>query len=711
MKGIFVRILLAVLLMTALGGAKKKAAEPAPTGPMPWQLRDHYTFSNAPAVLFCFNDNAELRLQLPGNRWAMTDGHFEIVLGDGKTVKSTDFAKARVNREPFDGVYGKGTHYETIFPAKDGLAVVHRLSKFDNFSFFLLELELRNEGTTPISVSIVRPVVVRPGGIPDPEGKVQFRPRRMMARGGMPVYSADTCYGAAFRFPVDGINLTMDVLPFAPADASVSFESVNGAWQGAISCGYAPAHTIAPGEAFRVTPVFLAHGVATPSRADMYYAWSYTKCGQPARKEPLPRAWISASEGGSLDDITAAAAQLASAGVNYGLIPAGWEDRPGSLEGNGRFPKRPGNAASALESAGLKPGITIDPLGAAGMKSEFTVAGPNETAWLNVAAPGAREAAVARLQELIGDGFNFFVVAPSTIPDDVLTQLKRSRADADRVAFEIAREAAGEHLVLPSAAGSLDANLDKWLSAAAASSRMGEYNLNVGPVRLALDTLKNVDETLLAAMSLWSGPIELVGRPDGDAKQAIGRLISRGGHPARPLDLNAIAPKLWQIHTDAKEMGQVAEAVVAFPGAPAWSAADLDLDPGTAAGAHVFRASDGASVPLDKGPVPASDTLTVYGVGSTPDRPVFLGANGDLGLFLRDVANLAWDAQKGLLSGRLDRSFEGEATAYVLVPPGWTFKKGKAGGESIKRELQGDRIAFTLRSGAANFELEFARNQ
>ncbi|HNR30306.1 MAG TPA: hypothetical protein PKI11_05415 [Candidatus Hydrogenedentes bacterium] len=697
-------VMLLAALIPGVAGAIQDPNEPT------WQLRDRYSFDGPNGTLIYFDDNAELRFLLPDKTWALSGAHFSIDLADGGCIDSKLLNGGRPDRTPFEGPFGKGTHYNTHFAPQQGLAVTHRIAALKEYPFKLIEMVIKNTGDAPVTITNARPFVISPGGVPNAGGQTRFKARHINTRGGIPVYSPRTPpLAAAFHFPGAPLCLAFGVLPFGEAESSVEIISENDAWQGSVTCRYRPGITLQPGETLSVPPVFFNHTLTVLGRVDMYYSWAFSMAPRGAWKDPAPLAWTTVADDKSLDDLVAAAAAWAPVGVTHALIPAHWERVPGSFEGAGpRYPKRIEQAAGALRGAGVKPGVTIDPLAVQGLREGWVVQAADGQLWVKPGNPEARAAAVARLRDLIKGGFQFFVVRPSDIPDTALAELNLTRAEADRIAFQLAEEAAAGLPVFPSSAGAIPAELDVWLDAAAAASRMGEYAVTAAPIRFDAGSAGAPTETVAIAMRLWRGVIEFVGRPSNEQRTALRGVLSQGRLAARAVDFMAQGPKLWQFHADNNDHGYLGDAVLAFPGAPAWTLADLDVaDSGPVA---IWRAADGSLISTETDPVPAAQQLTLHGVTPVCPHPSFMGASGDLALFLKDVAGLSWDERKGVLRGRIGRSFEGPATAYVSVPQGWAFRGGRAGGQSVRRKVEGNRLAFELRSGAADFELEFARN-
>jgi hypothetical protein len=373
------------------------------------------------------------------------------------------------------------------------------------------------------------------------------------------------------------------------------------------------------------------------------------------------------------------------------------------------YPKDMRKTAKQIRDLGMVPGLTVDPLPTSGGSKEWTGTSGDGTTWVNLSHAEGRKHAVERMQKVVGWEFEFFVVQPSAIPDEVLKQFNMTRAQADGLALEVMVEAAGGKPALPSASCTLKAEWEPWLEAAASSGRMAEFGLIPGPVRLDVTAVSSLDDHLLAAMTLFQGPIEFVGKPKPEVEKQLGDLLSRPRLFGRPSDVAQSSPKLWQLPLHNREDGAyLGDSVVMFPGAGAWTPADLTRD--AEGDAYVWRAADGELVDPAKGPVPASQRFAVYGVTPKSPRPALMGASAGLGLLLDDVRSLSWNETTGMLSGVFEGNNRERATAYVSLPEGWSFKSGKAGDASISKKDVGGLIRFPVANGVATrFDLEFTK--
>jgi len=182
------------------------------------------------------------------------------------------------------------------------------------------------------------------------------------------------------------------------------------------------------------------------------------------------------------------------------------------------------DVAEELRSMGMRPGITVDPLAVAGAKKTWVKNGEDGTSWLDVTNPKALDYGVLRMQKVVAWGFEFFVVKPSSIPDDVLRHFNITRAQADSYALQMAARAAGGRPVLPTASLTLGNDVLTWQRAASYTEYYEEYGLVAGPIRLRVDGLEKLSPALTAAIGQFSGPVELIGLPRKKVRRDIASL-------------------------------------------------------------------------------------------------------------------------------------------------------------------------------------------
>ena len=703
-----------VLLLAAASAA---LAAPAASGPAPkpWSLRDKYTVTVGNMTLNYDVKTAEWQLVADGVGVVIDDVGFRITFADGSTLDASQLGPGVTDRERFKSEVGEGNCFGVQFPPKEGLAVRHSLSVHSGRPFVHLELTLTNAGDQPINIARIDPGVVGPKGVHGLSGQASMALRHVAIRGAYPVFNRNgPAVGAIFNDPAHAASFSLGVLPLGVATTGVDFRASGGAWQGGITGAFRPAVRIDPGGELRADPVWVLIGAPAQAEVDEFYSWATSVAVRSRPSGDVPGCWVSVEQGSAAQDLYRAIGRWRTARPTHALVPWPWEGRPGSLKGAApRWPASMGKAVDQIRATGLKAGLTVDPLLVLGGGAEFTASSPDGRTWLNPSVPKGRAYGLEHLKKVVGWGYDFYVVHPSDVPDEVLGHFNLTRPQADLLAFSLMAEAAGDRAVLPSAAMTLEGGLDEWLEAAAATSRMAEHGVKVGPVRFDATGVSSIGGDVLAAMGFFNGPIELVGKPKPAVTKALAEFLPQRRRQGRPLDAAHQAPKVWQVHVAAREDRRGGDAVVTFPGAPAWAIAQIDLEEGQET--RVWRAKDGTFLDPQQPSLPAAGELTVYGVTPELGRPVLMGASQGAGLLLDDLNHLAWEENAGKKTGVLHGTFKGSnrkaAQAYVAIPAGWSFKSGKAGGAVIRKKDVTDRLRFFVRPGASTaFEFEFTRD-
>jgi len=694
------------------------ADEKAPTAPhsptitrMPWNLRDIYTFTQGKHQLVIAIETGLWRLLVEGQGAVIDDAGFSITFGDGSVWDSSNMGKAATERNPYEDGLGKATEFWLEFPSRGSVVVREEILMYQTQPFLLFRLLIGNNSEKPIEIAKISQMVPGPNGITNLGADTDATFRRVTMRGGCPVF--DKTGGPALAVFNDKTNvwtLGLGVLSGGAGVSKAEFRSADpGTYQGEISCTFNPPIRIEPGTKFQGDPLWLSFSLPGPGKVDMYYGWSCAQQPHVEMAEGAPLSWATADPDCSEADLYALAQEWAGAQVKHILVPYGWEGRPGSFEGAlPRFPKSMDKVAEKLRALGVKPGLTVDPLLTNENNADFTAATADGRRWINLGNAEGRQRAVGTMRKVAGWDFDFFAVEPSSIPDEALRHFNMSRAQADQLAFGVMAEAAGGKAVLPTAAPApLKPTLDDWLEAAAASSRMSEFGLPVGPVRFDATGVGAMDGALISAMSFFRGPIEFVGRPSAELTRELAHFLPQERTTGRPLDAAKTSPRIWQAPTwcQSKRAGS---SVVAFPGAGGLDVGQVEVEPGEQV--RIWSAADGQFVDSTQPVVPVGETMAVFGVSAACDYPALLGASYGFSLLLNDVKDLIWDAQKGILTGEFQGSNTSSATAYVAVPAGWLLEAGRVEGASVKKGAT-NCIQFPVAAGkSTRFTLQFSRN-
>ena len=493
---------------------------------VPWALRDHYSFSAEHAKFMFDLKSAEWRVEVPG-RGAVIDGaQCEIEFADGKVLRLSSLSAVRDEREKFSGPMGDGTHFRSFFQTDRGLEIGYSIARFKERPFLLIYITLKNTGEEPIEIKEIRPVVCDPGTLNPLSEKTKITRLRIGHRGIFPmIHSADSASLIRFALSSPDVTFGIGFLQSGLTKSFIDLQESNGVWSGRAVCEYEPSLRIEPGESIGADPIWLSFSMAESGIVQQHHSWAES-AGTPAfNVKAVPSGWITVEPQQPVTVLYEAARKWKGANVNHVLVPDGWEQRPGSLRGQSpSYPRNMENVATKLRSMGMRPGITVDPLAVVGAKKAWVKSGEDGTFWLDITNPRARDYGVLRMEKVAAWGFQFFVVKPSSIPDDVLRHFNITRAQADSYALQMAARAAGGRPVLPTASLTLGNDVLKWQRAASYTEYYEEYGLVAGPIRLRVDGLEKLSPALTAAIGQFSGPVELIGLPRKKVRRDIASL-------------------------------------------------------------------------------------------------------------------------------------------------------------------------------------------
>lgn len=576
-------VLLSTQMNIAFAASKKKDAPPPEPKDLAWNLRDHYTFTVPPFELIYGGDNGQWTLSLNGAP-LMDKVNASVTFADGREVSCADLGVGVTNRIKLTAELGEGVEYIVTIPAKDGISMRHSYTVFNKHPFAVFRLEVKNEGTAPVEIAKISPVIVPPGSMKGLGPNSTVNLRRFVMHGPCAVYSPDTApYAVIINDPDAKATLAMGSLTNGRADATADLQQFSGAWQGSITNTFDPAVRLEPGQTLQSDPAFLCFSMPVPSDVDLYYAQAHINFPKPANPKTAPRAWVTVKDGESFAALQAATNDWT--GVDAALVPVTWEGRPGSLEGSSPdWPRDMKSVASQLHQGKGGAGITVDPLCVSGSEDTFTAKSEDGRVWLNPANEEGMAFGVERLKQVAGWGFDFYVVAPSRVPNEVLKHFNISRATANARAFDMMLKAAGGAPVYAASRSAMGDNRDAWLDAAAATARFEEYSIIAGPVRLDAEKAKDISDETALAIAFCGAPIELLGKPSSSVRAAVGEALSKRDYFARPMDAAVPAPKLWQVETTPSGNKESLDiAIVSFTGARTSTEDDMKTYSGTPA--------------------------------------------------------------------------------------------------------------------------------
>ncbi|MFO7775777.1 MAG: hypothetical protein R6W89_08275 [Candidatus Hydrogenedentota bacterium] len=673
-------------------------------------MRDHYTLNYDGLALKYAVDNAEWGIELNEEGRIVDQVYCAVVLADGTVYDTEDLESGQTRREELTTPLGNTRAYRIDLETPEDFVIHHTLKQVRGRGFQLIQMAVTNTGSEPLAIDALRPVVMGAESLPGMPPSTEAHTRRLSSRGGFALYDTQMDPQSILFYDRDrDLSVGLGVLPEGMAVSGVDFEQNGSTWQGHIASRFEPARQLAPGETLRADPVWVSFTTASPAGVDHMISWMHAMMNEKWDRPSPPDAWITGPSGASANELYRRVEDWNLSGVNHVLVPAGWPRRPGALEGaSPAYPRDMSAVASAIGQRGKSPGITIDPLAATEGESAWAVEMPEGVYWLDLTQAEARRHAANRAAELTDMGFEFFVIKPSSIPNEVLEQFGITRREADSLAFEAVEQGAPDAPVLPSPRTAIDGRLAYWLEAAANGSRMGEYGANVGPVRIHGDQTGGLSQPLLTALDFFAGPIEIAGQPNDEGASLFNELFPRDSNGARPMDAIKRAPRVWEAPMNRLGDSLYGSALITFPGASPWPVQHISLDGG--APVLVWRAEDGAAI-QSSGVLPSSDALTVYGATTDQSRPILVGALHNNG---RPAANrvdgLEWDESSRTLSGVLTGPGSQDATAYVYVPDAWGLISSSIGGGGSEAQQSENLVRFDVAANSnTRFELTFER--
>ncbi len=560
--------------------AKPKAQPKTEEAPnildLPWNLRDAYKFDFKNSTLIYGADNGQWSLDVAGVGMVFDKVRTKVVLGDGKVIDVSAFGPGGTTRDKVTSLFGEGVDYSVTLPEKEGLRVRHSLTINNASPFHAFHIQVTNVTQAPIEIAKIVVMDIPPGSLAGLSADTEVHMRRLNSFGLSPGF--DPQAAPMFMMLQDkpkGFICAIGVIPSGKGASGVNLQTHDGTWQGEVSTVFDPAVRVDPGQTIEADPVWIVLNIPQPAELDRQLAFAYANFRKPAATAEVPPAWVTVGEGESIEDLRRAVSAWGESGIQHVLVPSGWEGVPGSLEGGApRFPKNMAGVASDFRGQGWKPGITVDPLAVQGGDAAWTATSTDGQRWLNPLSEKGFEYGVEQMKKVAGWGYGFIVIEPSLIPNEVLQSFRLNRAQAESLAYDIVSKAAPNVAVLQAARATLGPELEGWLSAAAATTRMREFNVPLGAVRLDASKVDSLPADTLTAMAFCGAPVEFTGAPSRTLLSQCSRIYPKAYLWPKPVDAAAPTPKLWLVEINKDKATASSVATVSFPGARALDSSD-----------------------------------------------------------------------------------------------------------------------------------------
>lgn len=490
----------------------------------PWALRDHYSFSGDYSTFKIDVQTGEWMVEVSQLGILVKDAQCEIEYADGRVDRLSAIRSVRDEREDFEGPLGQGTRFRSLFVTKEGLEVDYSVARFKTRPFLMIHVNLTNLGPAPIAIREVRPAVFDPGSVAELGSSVVMNQALTQRRGNFSMMNAGAGAGLVLMSTKQPkMTLGVGVLRSGMVNSYVDLKPAGNSWVGSVRCAYTPSLTILPKTTVGCDPVWMSLYLNDAAEVSQTHTWSEIAGMNSTSPEALPQGWVTAGRGANVSEVIKVAEAWQGTFLNHVLVPAGWQESPGSLNGRAPdYPKDMGKLARDLIKIGMIPGISFDPLAAGLTEGKLTVKAKDGTNWLNLGLKDARGLAAERVDKLVNQGYQFFVVESSSIPDDVLKTFNVTREQADLYAMEIFTIAAAGYPVIPSPALTVGNDLAQWQNAAQTTSFLQAYGVSAGPMRVESEKITEVSRPLADAINKFGGPLEIVGAPKKSVREAFG---------------------------------------------------------------------------------------------------------------------------------------------------------------------------------------------
>jgi hypothetical protein len=495
---------------------------------LPWDLRPYYEFKVDNTAVRYATDNAEWDLFLEPSGMLASRVSMSVTLKDGREITNLDMDQGAGTRARAELAQGAGVHYTTTMPSKHGISVNHSFFVNTTRPFYVIDVKVTNTSDQPLEIARISPLIFAPGSFAtlSPQTSYTERPITLIAR--WPLFDpVAPPLSVMVRDEPNNFTMVMGLMPSGQAESRPRLYQAGGGWQGDVVCEFNPPITLQPGQSLSADPVWICFALPDMEQADILFAWTHSEEPRKYNAEGMLDAWATVPALEDASALYAAQKVWMGLGVRHTLVPDGWEGRPGSLKGGTpRFPEDMGRVAQTIRGSGGFPGLTIDPL-LTDSNAAYTAVTDAGIRYINLADAQGYAHAVERMRRLNDWGYDFYVVVPSSVPNEVLAHFAMTRRQADALAVRVMEEAAAGKLVYPAPRGTLAGDSAAWERADAASQRMYDFSMAIGPVRLTTNDGGAFTPELSAIIKDFDGPVEVVGIPSTGSRRTLSGLFPR----------------------------------------------------------------------------------------------------------------------------------------------------------------------------------------
>ncbi len=712
----FLMLVMFILLLSLEGWSatkkKKKTEEEVPQPRLsPWVLRHRYTFSweNMGIDFDEMTGDWHIFYTTPDSYSEMTviEGYGpSIQLKTGEEISAQSLGNAITDRVAVDSVFGPATHFTAIFPAKDGLLIQQRVTSFKQCSFVLFTTLVTNNGTNPVTISKIKPLV-----FPPVTGLITRIPNSKVMRPIANIYGnwtfVEEDYSQILQLTTNKEQkIVFAVCPQGKSRSRIETSGEGDNWTGTIECEYLPSLTLAPGETLESDPIVVSFS-NDAYKLHTTFTWVISSLSPTYSKvsiEKPVRGWISVdSEKTTLGNLTKIANLSNSIGLNAVFIPEGWEQPPGSLKGNTKtMSKDVKSFIDSLKNQGaLRVGLALNPW-AVPSGSDYSVPVSEDYAFVKFNTASGVETAKKRWEKVLLWNPDF-IICDVRVPDSVLEQINITYTEA---MFLGLKELSNYFTKIPIYAKPSDRIIrseQELFDFCSITGALASFNTGVCPIKLSNEVLNNqsfLSNTLLQSFpspAVWLGDFN-----NSDITKKMNRLTLKTRVKFSPFDSNKKEPAVWFFRSYATQdsfsnsLIYISKSTEPFP---AVTLKSIDNE-------AIFWDYTKEKIINDDELIQSNPEEKFVGIVSKTEIPSVIGIKTDNQCGMEYISSTRWDSEKKKIEILLKETLSPPATLYIYMPDSYNIDKVLIDRKPLKSvKLINNIIAIPFKTNLEKIEL------
>lgn len=713
---LFVLLTIFVIILSLEGWSatkKKKKVEDEVPQPRssPWVLRHRYTFSWEDMGIDFDEMNGDWHIfyTVPDNYSEMTviEGYGpSIQLKSGEEISAESLGNSYTDRVAVESVFGPATHFTAIFPIKNGIQVQQRATSFKQCSFVLFTTLITNNGTTPITISKVKPFV-----FPPVAGLITRLPNEKVLRpvaniNGYWTFVPEEDSQVLEVTTQKGQKLVFAVCPQGKSKSKIVTTGEGDNWTGAVECEYSPSITIAPGETLESDPVFVSFS-NDAYKLHTNFTWALSQISPSCSKVTIEKpilGWVSVDpEKVTLGNLSRIVSLSNNMGINSVYIPSGWEQPLGSLKGNTKNLSRDMKSViDQLKNHGsMKVGLSLNPW-VVPTETEHSVPASNEYAFVKFNTPEGLEIAKKRWEKVLAWNPDF-IVCDISVPDAVLEQINATHTEAMFVGLKELSNFFSKTPVYPIFTNRVVNTEEELAQFCAITGTLAGFNMGISPVKInnqLLTTQNFLANTLLQSFpgpTVWLGDFN-----SSDISKKLLQLSLTTKVKISPFDANKKVPSTWCLKSYATQDSFVNSLIYVTKDAEPFSATSLKSINNDA----VFWDYTNEKFIDDTETIQSNPEEKFIGLTLKTDTPSVIGVKTKQQCGMEYIGSTKWDNDKKKLEVVLKDTLIPPATLYIYKPDIYKINKVLVDGKPLKSvNLTNGVISVAFKANPEKVEL------